>query len=419
MGPITLFDKSFLQSLTVDEAVWFDHYFSTNICPLFFVETLADLAKTRIREGRTVEDEVAIIAEKTPEISCYPCLHHADLCTGELMGNRVPMNGQIPLAGGRPVRSDGKTGVVFETSPEAEAFHRWQNRQFAEVERKSAHRWREMLSTMDLKSVSDAMRTIGITGKTCRSLAQAANIAKTIVRSGDKPFDQMKLVFAFLHIPKGFMRPILEGWQAYGYRPLPQHAPFVAHVLTVEIFFQVALAANLISADRPSNRVDIGYLFYLPFCNVFTSSDRLHEKCAPLFLREDQDFVWGADLKATLAKTNAHFLSTTSALECEAGLSSFPHVPVDSPSSVIVRLWDKHSPGWRDRIQATTEPMDAQAKRNLMETFKAFQIAPATTLTAEERNSGEYDQVALQRQIHRKRGSWWQVPKLLQSDDPD
>jgi hypothetical protein len=27
MGPITLFDKSFIQSLSLDEAVWFDKFF--------------------------------------------------------------------------------------------------------------------------------------------------------------------------------------------------------------------------------------------------------------------------------------------------------------------------------------------------------------------------------------------------------
>lgn len=47
MGPIALFDKSFLQSLTVDESVWFDHFFLPVVSPLFFVETLADLAKQR------------------------------------------------------------------------------------------------------------------------------------------------------------------------------------------------------------------------------------------------------------------------------------------------------------------------------------------------------------------------------------
>ena len=63
MGPITLFDKSFLQSLSTDESVWFDHFFITNICPMFYVETLADLDKS-VREGRTPEREVEIIASK-------------------------------------------------------------------------------------------------------------------------------------------------------------------------------------------------------------------------------------------------------------------------------------------------------------------------------------------------------------------
>ena len=45
VGPIALFDKSFLQSLSLDESVWFDHFFLPVVSPLFFVETLADLTK--------------------------------------------------------------------------------------------------------------------------------------------------------------------------------------------------------------------------------------------------------------------------------------------------------------------------------------------------------------------------------------
>jgi hypothetical protein len=63
MGPIALFDKSFLQSLTVDESVWFDHFFLAVVSPFFYVETLADLGKS-LGGGRTPEDEVRIIAEK-------------------------------------------------------------------------------------------------------------------------------------------------------------------------------------------------------------------------------------------------------------------------------------------------------------------------------------------------------------------
>ena len=32
------------------------------------------------------------------------------------------MNGRIPIAGGRPVKADGRSGVVMEATPEAQAF---------------------------------------------------------------------------------------------------------------------------------------------------------------------------------------------------------------------------------------------------------------------------------------------------------
>jgi len=45
LGPIVLFDKSILQTLTTDESVWFDAFYLPSMTPLFFVETLAALEK--------------------------------------------------------------------------------------------------------------------------------------------------------------------------------------------------------------------------------------------------------------------------------------------------------------------------------------------------------------------------------------
>jgi hypothetical protein len=39
MGPITIFDKSALQALSIDETVWLEAYFLSNVTPLFYVET--------------------------------------------------------------------------------------------------------------------------------------------------------------------------------------------------------------------------------------------------------------------------------------------------------------------------------------------------------------------------------------------
>src|SRR2546430_16575334 len=68
MGPITIFDKSALQALSIDETVWLEAYFLSNVTPLFYVETLADLEKA-VAEGRTSEEVVASLAERTPSRS--------------------------------------------------------------------------------------------------------------------------------------------------------------------------------------------------------------------------------------------------------------------------------------------------------------------------------------------------------------
>lgn len=84
-GPILIFDKSALQSLNPDEAVWLENFFMTNITPLFHIETLADIEK-EVRAGKTPEQVVGEIAYKTPDMQSNPNMHHLSLIWGELMG---------------------------------------------------------------------------------------------------------------------------------------------------------------------------------------------------------------------------------------------------------------------------------------------------------------------------------------------
>jgi hypothetical protein len=199
LGPITLFDKSFLQSLSLDESVWFDHFFYSVICPIFYVETLADLEKA-VREGRTPEQEVGYIAGKSPEFHLNPCSHHHALYLANLISFDVPMNGQIPMNGGRYVKTDeGKKGVVFKPSQEAQALSRWQDGNFLGLEREFAKDWRNSLENLDLLVAASGIRAMGIDEKTCKSLDQAKQIADTIISSG-RPSDIIKLAFIFLGV---------------------------------------------------------------------------------------------------------------------------------------------------------------------------------------------------------------------------
>ena len=92
--PILVFDKSALESLNPDESVWLDNFFQTNITPLFFIETLADLEK-QLHSGRTPEQVVGNLAFKTPDMHSRPNVHHARLLNAELSGAEpVAMDGR-------------------------------------------------------------------------------------------------------------------------------------------------------------------------------------------------------------------------------------------------------------------------------------------------------------------------------------
>jgi hypothetical protein len=69
MGPTTLFDKSFLQSLSVDEATVFDRFFIPVVCPMFYVERLPTLKRkcVRIERPKTKLESLLRIFQKCME----------------------------------------------------------------------------------------------------------------------------------------------------------------------------------------------------------------------------------------------------------------------------------------------------------------------------------------------------------------
>ena len=154
---------------------------------------------------------------------------------------------------------------------EAQAFHRWQLGEFLTVERENAYVWRRLLSTLDLEEMGKRFRTIGIAGKSVRILAEAREMASCIVADSGKTQQTIELALLFIGVGPQQQARIPTRWINTGSPPIVSYAPYAAYVLTVEVFFQLALAASLISRARPSNRTDVAYLFYLPFCMLFYS----------------------------------------------------------------------------------------------------------------------------------------------------
>jgi hypothetical protein len=94
MGPIALCDKSFLEGLNVDEAVLFDYFFYPVTCPIFYVETLADLEKCA-KSGRSPEQIVGSIAFKTPQ------MHGGDLRSFFVANQAVSLGSMLAVSSQR------------------------------------------------------------------------------------------------------------------------------------------------------------------------------------------------------------------------------------------------------------------------------------------------------------------------------
>jgi hypothetical protein len=411
-----LFDKSFLQSLSVDESVWFDRHFMPVVCPVFYAETLADLALTP-NDPAFAEREVRKIADKFPQMSGYPCASHFTMVVGDLLGESTPMDGRVPIPGGRHAKSGEQRGIVFDESPEALAFIRWQRGDFIALERLYASGFRHALATLNLTAQREILHSFGINQRIIKSLADAKAIAAGIANSDDKRFQRLRIAVNLFDVPAHLHEPILRRWHESGCPPLSKFAPYAAYALTVELFFQVALAnPNLISAERPSNRMDIAYLFYLPFSQVFVSSDKLHRKCAPFFLREDQQFVWGIHLKADLAWLNAHYLTFPES-ERDRGVMAFAHLPPKTGDFLTAQIYDRFGKHWREGSYEIA--LDDEASKALADEMRAFTQSTETIPVPDDPDDPSLNMRTLARSVYKRKGSWWQLPKDYPDDLSD
>ncbi|MFI3188550.1 hypothetical protein BCS42_13505 [Crenothrix sp. D3] len=413
MGPISLFDKSFLQSLNINESVWFDNFYSINISPLFYIETLADLDK-EMKRGRTAEQVVGEIASKTPEMGGSPNVHHMDLLIGNLLGQKIAMDGRPVIAGGKPVKSGEKKGMNFDVSPEAKAYSRWQDGQYLDIEREFAKSWRTQVKAMTFEKSEGYAKKLGIDISECKNIDDAYTAANRIVQSNDKPYELMEFVLTSLDIPHNLHAQIVQRYSIRGFPAFTVFAPYAAHVVTVEIFFHICVSRSFISSERPSNKIDVAYLHYLPFCKLFISGDNLHKRVAPLFMRKNQQFVWGNDLKADLAALNKHYMKLPEEVR-DTGVMSFANKPPVEGNFLTTSLWDEMNPEWRLKREITT-PLSKDSNDKLLEHIKRFTEAPTLNPELVDFELDDLDSLSLQRSVKQKKGDWFQIPKDLKNN---
>ena len=227
--------------------------------------------------------------------------------------------------------------------------HRWTAREFLDAERLIAKWWRRSLTAIDFNAmVKTLMAEIGPHWRKPKTLQDA----RADDRYHHRPYGP-GMAPRIRHRPARRVGREGAGCIGLGWKPSPaaprMHALFHLHAVRSIIFFCLVLRTQLLRNVKPSHQIDLAYLYYLPFCSIFTSKDNFHAQIVPLFLTPEQSFINGIELKEDLKKLDERY-SALDESEFKKGTTSFARHPPDDAAFLTTRLWDKHVPKWRDGL---------------------------------------------------------------------
>ena len=220
-------------------------------------------------------------------------------------------------------------------------------------------------------------------------------------------------------IAKEYRDQIVARWHSEGAPILNAFAPFLMHVFSVDLVFNISIAAGLIGRERPSNKIDVAYLYYLPFCNVFTSGDNLHCRMIPLFLRDNQTFINRLDLKSDLSLLDLHYDAFPEAVKCQ-GLSTFAICPPDDTRFLTTRLWDKYKAAdWREMLERARAAIgNSETSDPWIKFARRFSKAAQSSPDEKDLRASNCNMTLTKQRVYYQKGKWTRFPpEVLEGHD--
>lgn len=333
MNISVIVDKSTFQSLSFSELYRLSCYFKHVITPVLTMEILGDLKKEFVEGGAPSEARVKDFANKLFPTETVVNAHYKHLVKNELLGGVVAMDGRPSVKMQKAVvSSSGQKGFIVEETAEEQAIYKWKEGKFTEADKELSALWRMTTTNESVLTVlKDSLKSK--LPNNIKNFDELNNIVNEYLANPDLQHGFLLTVMQNYSIDHASGLQILYRWLRAGKPLISEFAPYTFHCLRVDALFLFGLAGNLIST-RPTNRVDLEYLYYQPFSNVFTSNDKVHKGLAPLLVRPYQKFIVGSELKEGL-KLLVDYLANLPLDE----VRKFKNEPPIVENSLVFQLW--------------------------------------------------------------------------------
>jgi hypothetical protein len=295
MGPTLLLDKSAFQALTGREMHRLTNYFEWNRVDILLWEILSDLSK----ETKTISfrNEVSILADKFPLIDSVQNVNYIELCMANLCGKNVMMDGR-PLVTPTSISTldDGQVGALFDETAFCKMIYRWQKGDFGKQDEVRAILWKGIKDNLKADDCLQLMQANYIILPASTSINELEIEISNLLRNPRVVSVFLDMFLSYEGVNNAIKRKIRQRLTRCPYS-LSKFAPYAFYCLKVFVLFLGAYKFNLLLEKKADDQIDLEYLFYLPFCQVFSSNDKFHMTLAPPLMKKDQVFLSGQDLK--------------------------------------------------------------------------------------------------------------------------
>jgi hypothetical protein len=174
--------------------------------------------------------------------------------------------------------------------------HRWQRGEFNEQDKKYARIWQYVKDSSKADNYIKILQANHIIIPKSTSIGELVIVVDELLRNSTMQSVFLDMFLSYQSIDKIKKHVIKERFNQCSYS-LSKVAPYAFYCLKVLVLFLGAYKFDLLLEKKTDDQIDLEYLFYLPFCNVFSSNDKFHMMLAPSLMRSDQLFLTGEDLK--------------------------------------------------------------------------------------------------------------------------
>lgn len=298
MGPTIITDKNAIQSLSQSEIHFLFKYYYVNIPPILVREILADLLKES-NNNYSSEDNTMILARKLLSSDSSINMNYLDLILNELMGTPIQMKRRT-LAASQKVSKDGKCGVTTVLTDEEKIIRNMKDGIFSSEDYTQAQNWItsiKQINPEEIKKMSfeiiNSLKDLGI-----NSMNELDILIIDCLNNEKFQSNLLELIIDTYKFTQYEATQVFFKWETSNKPLLKNYCPYTYYCTHTLMLWYLGTLKGFFGGK--TNILDLEYLFYLPFSNIFVSNDKFHQKIIPYLLEKDQFFITADEIKSDL-----------------------------------------------------------------------------------------------------------------------